>query len=222
MSTWDNADLLARCQRLANRPATDELMTDAKWYALLTEAQAQWMGTIAAICPETNFSAPELLTSADSGATYTFASYPIGHVEIRSARNGNLLVVGPEWDANTDFAQEGQTLRVPNGKTRTFSGGPYARYVKVPDVIDASTQPTMKPAHARMLLVYNALVRFCGITQQDPTFWLMMEQHAWSGDPNNPGDTGILGQLKTQFYASGLSAAPRAYVWYQSPDLGSN
>ena len=39
MATYDSADLLARCQRLALRPSTDEETAAADWFALITEGQ---------------------------------------------------------------------------------------------------------------------------------------------------------------------------------------
>jgi hypothetical protein len=109
------------------------------------------MGIIATHCPELNYGAPELMVTADAGKTYTVASYPLGHMEIRSARDGYLMRPGPEWDENSDYTPEGQTIRIPGNRTRTFSAGPYARYVPVPTTLDGSTAPVLKPAFARLL-----------------------------------------------------------------------
>jgi hypothetical protein len=114
------------------------------------------MGIIATHCPELNYGAPELMVTADAGKTYTVASYPLGHMEIRSARDGYLMRPGPEWDENSDYTPEGQTIRIPGNRTRTFSAGPYASYVPVPTTLDGSTAPVLKPAFARLLLIPRA------------------------------------------------------------------
>jgi hypothetical protein len=222
MAQYDSADLLSRCKALAQRPATDEDMSDAQWYIFLEEAQTYWIGQLAAHCPEVMYGAPELMTSSDGGYTYTVANYPLGHMEIRASRNGALLRPGPEWDDAADYTQEGQTIRIPGGRTRSFTDGPYARYVAVPGLLNASTAPVMKPAHMRLLLVPRACYIYAARGgYRDPTPFLQMEQKLWAGDPNLAGDTGYLGQLKTQYFGAGMAAVrPYDDAWWRgSPDL---
>jgi hypothetical protein len=223
LALYDSADLLAKTKALLKRPSTDEDLTDAQLYLWLGDAQTYWLGQIAVHCPELNWVSPELLTSSDSGATYTLASYPLGGVEIRSSRSGDLLIPGPDWGDTTDYVIEGQTVRIPHGRTRTFSAGPYARYVATPAALDGSTAPVMKPAYARLLLPARAAITYClAGGYRDPAPYMAIEQRLWSGDPNMPGDTGILGQLKTQYFASGMAAVKQPYDgawWRSSPDL---
>ena len=203
MANYDTADLLARAKRYLNRPSSDLGMADTDWYAFFTEGQAKWYEIIASHAPHVLYGAPELLTSADSGATYTFGStpFPGGQIEVRASRSGPLLTIGQEWDSGADFTWEGDKLRVPDGQTRTFSAGPYARYIAAPTTIDASTAPTLKPPAARRLIVYdacaNAAVR---MGSHDPATFRDLEQRAAWGDPHNPGDVGLIGALKTQVY----------------------
>lgn len=224
MALYDSADLLAKTQALLKRPSTDEDVTSAQLYLWLADAQTYWMGQIATHCPEINYSTPELLTSADSGLTYPLAAYPLGGVEIRASRSGQLLMPGPDWSETADFTVEGQTIRIPGGRRRTFTAGPYARYVRTPAALDGSTAPVMNPAYARLLLVPRACYYFATAGgYRDPSPYLLMEQKLWSGDPNLPGDTGFLGQMKAQYFGSGMAAAVSPYDgawWRGSPDLG--
>src|SRR5687768_809057 len=97
---WDSADLLQRCIDMAARPTADQEMSDARWYRRLTEAQSYWYGVFAAHVPHVLYGAPVLLTTADSGATYTFPAgiFPMGRVVIRASRSGEVLTSGPEWE----------------------------------------------------------------------------------------------------------------------------
>jgi hypothetical protein len=222
MALYDSADLLARTKRLARRPGTDEDITDPIWYEKLAEAQVQWMGELAALVPEPNYSAPEQLTSPDGGFTYTLAAEPLGgHLELRATRGGLVLLPGTDW-GDGDFVLEGQIIRIPGGRSRSFPNGPWARYVKAPGVLDATNQPVMKPAFARLLLPPTACYLFAlegGI--RDPGHYEKLMQERWSGNPNLPGTGGILQTLKTQFFAAGQAAVVSANLpwWRNNPDL---
>lgn len=222
MAMYDSADLLSRVKVDAQRPATDEDVTDAIWYQFLEEAQTYWIGQFAVHAPEVMYGAPELMTTSDSGATYTVASYPLGHMEIRSSRSGPLLRPGPDWDPNSDYTPEGQIIRIPDGRRRTFTTGPYARYVAAPGLLSGAVAPVLKPAHMRLLLVPRACYYYAlRGGHRDPTPFLQKEQKLWAGDPNLSGDTGFLGQLKTQVFGAGMAAAHGGDApWYMSPDLG--
>lgn len=203
MALWDVAWMLQQAKYHFNRPSSDLGMTDAIWYALFTEGQSKWYNIIATHAPKALYGAPELLTTSDSGATYDFAStpFPGGQIELRASRSGEVLTIGEEWDSGADFTWEGDTLRVPDGQTRTFSAGPYARYVAAPTAIDASTEPTLKPPSARILIVYDALANAAvRMGSHDPATFRDLEQRAAWGDPRSPGDAGIIGALKTQVY----------------------
>ena len=191
---------------LALRPTTDEETSDAQWYQILTEGEAHWKPIIATHCPWYLFAAPAVMSTADSGATYTFASSvtPL-RVEIYDALNGVLLKPCTYWDPAGDYVWEGSRIRWPQNRTRTFAaGGPYARIIAPPAAIDGSTASTILPDFARILLVYRAVAEWAnrgGL--RDPAPFKQMEKDAWY----SPSDgTGILVQLKSQNPFQGAAA----------------
>ena len=206
MATFDSADLLARCRRLAARPTTDTSTLDTDWYALLTEAQATWVNTFAAQAPWVLMVPPTLLTSTDGGITYPFPGcvMPLA-VELYDALDtGRILKPSSYFDPNGDYVWEGDHIRFPQGQAQSFANGPYARYVNPPDLLDASHQPSLVPPHARLLLVYRAVGEWAergGF--RDPAPYYRLEQKFWYGDPER-GDVGMLGALKSQnpFYGA--------------------
>ena len=209
MATWDSADLLARCRDEAQEPSAGTATTDAQWYSLLTASQHRVYRLFAQHVPHVLVGAPVALSTADGGATYTFPSsvYPLGYAEVREGTDGRVLWSGPNESWVADFVFEGDALRIPNGQTRTFSSGLYARYVTTPGTIDASTEPTLTPDWARILLVYDAVKTWAsqgGL--RDPSTWAQKFQHEWSGDPAVAGDVGICGALKTQIRRPGRDA----------------
>ena len=210
MATWDSADLLARCKALAQRPSTDESMPDATWYQFLSDAQDHWYGVFATHVPWILMGAPTLLTSSDSNETYDVASgdgTPLA-IEVYSAKDGYPLKVCPYWDSpGGDYVWEGTKIRFPAGKTRSFTSGPYARYIAQPDVISAAVEPTLAPNWTRKLLVYDAVAMWATIGgKRDPKPFRTLSQHAWSGDPSAAGDMGIMGALKLQNALMGTAA----------------
>ena len=227
MAYSTSAELLAGFKFFGMIPSTAETPTDAEVYVLLSKGQEKVFEMFAVHFPEVLYGAPGLMTTADGGYTYSFASsvFPYGSVEIRSSRSGALLTPTTDWGEG-DFVWEGDSIRIPNGKTRTFADGPYARCIAPPADITASVEPTLVPAMARALIMYYALYlwaeRGAGMNQADPNRYLGMFQSAWSGDPRIPGDTGILAVLKRQGYGSGMVAAGAngQPFWRGSPDLG--
>ena len=220
-------ELLAGFKFFSSIPGTSEKPTDPEIYILLSKGQEKCYEMWAAHFPEVLYGVPYLMTSADSGATYTFGSsvFPYGSVEIRSSRNGNILIPTTDWGEG-DYTWEGDNIRIPNGKTRTFSGGPYARFITAPVDISGTVEPTLIPKMARAMAMYYALYLWAemggGINQADPNRFLGMYQSAWSGDPRIPGDVGILQVLKKQGYGMGAEATDvrNQPFWRGSPDLG--
>lgn len=203
MATFDSADLLARVKLLTNRPATDESVTDANWYSMLTEGHAHWVNTIVAQCPWVMMGAPTLLASSDSGETYQFVDAssnsiaPLA-VEVYDTKAGRLLKNGAYWDASSDYVWEGHQIRFPQGALKTFSNGPYARYVLPPTTVSASVEPTLLPVHARLLAVYRAAALWASRGgMRDPAPYYEAERRMWLGDFAS-GDVGLLGALKMQ------------------------
>lgn len=222
MPLFDTADLLARCKREARRPAVDREMEDGDWYAYLTEAQVHWVREIATQVPEQMF-VTEKLATADGGVTYTFSLEPMGDYELRISPTGRLLVPGAEWDMAADFVPNGQTIRFPGQKPKAFSNGPWARYVPTPDVIDLTHEPTLKPTHARILLVHRALILWAsrgGL--RDPRPFQQLENDAWFGNPAT-GQFGLQAMLRSQPFLGGSAAIPSGTAddWYRYVDDGS-
>lgn len=211
MAAFDSADCLLRLRTILNRPSTDESLTDAIGYQLLTEGHATWYQTVAAQAPWCLMEAPTLLTSSDSGETYPFVDSsgssiaPIA-VEIYDTKAGRLLKHAAYWDASGDYIFEGIRIRFPQGKLRTFSNGPYARYVLPPTTVSAAIAPTLRPAHARLLAVYRAAALWATRGgMRDPSPYYEAERRFWLGDIAT-GDVGLLGMLKTQQPFGGASA----------------
>lgn len=162
MSLFTTADLLRRCKVILNRPATDEAFTvsstDDVWYDFLTMAQQEVHGQLAAIAPYAMYGALTQLTTADSGATFTFGTdvdsdnvFPYGHFEVYP--DANSYPDCPLLEG-VDFLFEGSKIRIPNGRTLTPT--PYARWVTPPNVIASGTEPTLQPKYARTLIAEKA------------------------------------------------------------------
>lgn len=220
MADYDVADLVARCKRHRRRPSTDEGTTDADWYAMLTEAEAHWKPVLAAHVPDAMFSAPVAMTTSDDGSTYDLPGSeddPLALLVLRSEK-GDLLKPGPYWDPNSDYVQEGGSIRMTRGRSVTFSDGPYARFIAGPGTIDAATDSTIQPARARILLVYHA----CELDasrggMDDPSYYLALQQKTAFGDPAIPGDVGIIGALKAKNQTGGMAAFQGGgqYRWWR-------
>jgi len=177
MANFDSPDILSRIKALLNRPSTDEAITDAQYYVMAGDAQRRVVSLLAFHAPEAMYGAPTLLTTADSGATYTFGTdadganiSPIGHIELRESKTGAMIPPASEWDISTlAYLFESDKIRWPGQKTRTFADGPYARFVTMPGLLNASTAPTLKPLYARELIVYDAAERAAVRVGLDPT-----------------------------------------------------
>jgi hypothetical protein len=224
MALYDTADLLRRCKNLSRRPATDQAMTDTKWYDFLTEAQQEAYPDIFSRFPDYGYSTPVLLTSTDGGKTYTFGLdqgvsgdpiRPTGHTEIYpnlSAIPDSPLTPG------ADFLIEGGLIRMPGNRTRLFPNGPYARFVADPAVaISAAQEPLLQPKMARMLLVYKALEQWASRrgSGANPSYW--------EGKYDKYLEKVFL-SLATAYNRRGSQAAgaDSDRVWWYSGDLGQS
>ena len=223
MALETSAQLLAYCKFKAARPTVDKEVSDTQWYILLSLAQEAWYGTFAQIFPAILYGDPTKMVTSDN-KVFTFADsvFPIGEVEIRDGRNGELLLPTVEWSEQGDFVPEGSQIRIPGNRTRTFTDGPYARYITPAGDIDADTEPTLVPAFARVLIACEALIEFAerGYGQRDPDFFKELKQRHWEGDPQIAG-SGILATLEGQYFGSGAAASENSVgPWYRSSDLG--
>lgn len=228
MADFDSADLLKRVKRVlgftGNTAIGDTTLgtLDERLYECLTNAQRRIVGIFAAAAPHSQVSAPEQLPTGDSGLTYTFAYYPWGHVELRDGRDGPLVYPANDWDqSGQGMVIEGQTLRVPNGETRTYADGLWARYVREPGVISAAVEPTLLPPSARICVVYAAAEEYAsqgGAMNPDPYITALAK--AMRGDPQINGDVGFVGRLQAQFHMMGAPAAmPYPSYWWRNPDF---
>jgi hypothetical protein len=210
MATWDSSDLLARAKRRLNRPSTDAALGDADLYAFATEGQHHWMQQLALFVPETNYGAPELMTTGDGGYTYSVAYEPL-YMEVKKNRTASFpMVPGEEWDSGADFVQEGKTIRRPNNQQ--FSEAPYARYVRAPAEIAAGTEPIMKPDYARILIVQYMVVQAARRLKMDASQYQAEMDREWWGNPLT-GQPGILAQLKARFGVTPPPTGP--HKWWQ-------
>lgn len=228
MADWDTANLVRRCKFKTRRPdaGQDEemldpdLVVDGFWYDLLTEAQDYWTDIMASTVPEALYGPPTLMQTADGGATWYFGSpaanpkvYPIGHLEIRESRSGRVMIPGTDWQSK-DFVMEGDHIRLPNGKSKLFSAGPYARFVTRPSGINAATEPTIQPPGARILLVNRACILWCsqGGGMRDSTAFEKEEAMNWNR---------IVNALRTQFHLAGAQAVDdEGGDWWHGIDTG--
>lgn len=217
MALYDRAWLLQRCKDIARRMHADETIDDTKWYRLLTEAERHWMEQLAVYAPEANRMS-ELLISDDDGLTYSLTREPLGAVVILESLDGRELHPGPEWSARTGYVLNDQTISFPGGVARTFTDGPYAIYHPAPEnAIDEDHEPTLKPARARALLPYRAVILYAsegGL--KNPAYAQNLEDEEFYGNPQI-GKPGLLASLKQQYQANygGGSARP----WYRNRDM---
>lgn len=212
MATYDAPDMLAELRALLAVGSNTQGSTTAQYYRLLQDAQVRIAQIMATHVPHAN-RIVEALDTADSGATYTFDFYPLGHAEIRDGRNGALVLPASDWDPN-GYVIEGQTLRMPNGQTRQFANGLYARYNRVPGALDGSNPPILKPEHARMAVVYDAAVLFASQgNAMDKTPYEILKRNFLWGDPEVFGDVGLIPALKSQYYGQGASAQQNERWW---------
>jgi hypothetical protein len=179
MAYLDTADLVLKVQMGLNRPTTDEMFTVSTTndviYSALTDQQDEEIKYIAGRCPSAMNLGPVQMTTADSGATFTFgndadsaAIIALGHFEIYASTSDY-----PDCplEEGTDYIVEDSNIRtLPYGSTR--SPTPYAVFVKPGNVIDSNDEPTL-PKVCRPALVSGACARLsANRLKQDPSSFL--------------------------------------------------
>lgn len=214
---YSSSELLRLCKVKLNRPSADEAFTvttaDDVWYDLLSEAQDQVMGQLAAICPEPMYGDLTQLQTSDSGASFIFDTdvdgddvHAFGHYELYANTQGypdSPLVEG------VDFIWLGSKIVVPNGRTMST---PYGRWVTPPHKIDATNQPVLQPKYARVLIVDRA----CALAaeqrlKQDPSAF----EKSYAANLAR-----VLLDLKTSAYGQGGRASQMVQrPWWNSGDL---
>jgi hypothetical protein len=212
MAAWDSADLLARFNRYAGRPSSDEI-SDATKYARLAEAQSDVIHEIAAIYPYCLYrsAGPATLTTSDN-KVYTFgndgnsvAMGPVGHVKI--FRN---LADYPDCALveGVDYLNEGTQIRIPNNRTE---GTLYWHGIPIPiDIASGgSAEPALRPAPSRVLIVIRAVWNFALEGNRDAALAEAMERKWYREFPK------WMLVFKTQFSqggALGLTGVDRAVL----------
>lgn len=179
MSGWTASDLKERFQLYLGRGNggvldADELWTDARIYLLLADAQEAVYADLAPFAPHAFVGVPVLLTSSDGGVTYTFPAYPIAHVEVFAQEAGGRQLFATSYGNRAgDFVIEGSVLRAPGNVARTYASGPWARFSRFPDRIDAATDPAIEPEPARELVLWKALETAAEVANGalDATVW---------------------------------------------------
>ena len=214
MAFYDTADLLARCKRDLNRPDSDEAITDAHWYAFMSEAQQEAFWYLAGRVPEALVGSPAQLTAAGDNKTFTFGTDVDGAnvVPLALALYRTLAEI-PDAPLveGIDFLMEGSRIRIPND--RTMSPAPYGQWVSPPNVINASTEPTLlKPARA--LIASGAVAKAAAKRlKQDPGPYL---------DQYKSDMVSLLVVLRAQVYTQGALRVAANWDWTRGmADSGS-
>lgn len=175
------------------RPTTDETLTDAQAYQILTDAQQALFEDIMVRMPNANKQVPVALTSSDGGFTFGFGLDSNGDNIVPMGRVGIYpsLTSIPDypWQEGVDFLNEGTQLRIPNN--RTYAGTLYYYGTIPPAPISANSAPTLRPAADRVLIVYGAAGLYAGWGDlRDPTSYQALY---------SIGLGRLLLRLKTQF-----------------------
>lgn len=218
MASFDSADLLSRLRREIRQPSGTVFPADADLYVLLGEAQIKVMLDFDRIVPRANIGVPTLMTTADAGYTYTFgtdgdgnALFPLGAVMVYRQQTD---VPDFPMVEGVDYLMEGDKIRFPNNRPYSGSTAPYWQGVTMPLKLDGSTAPVLKPIQARMLLVYEAAVRYQTMVGGDTTGF------------SNKYDTAflqIVGALQKQYArqasiaATNPAAGPARARWWRWP-----
>jgi hypothetical protein len=137
------------------------------------------------------------------------------YVLIYDSASGNLLRPGSYDDPNADYVWEDDKIRMTRDQARTFASGPTCRIMAPPTQIDGSTAPTLKPDHARILLIYHAAAEWArrGGKRDPKPFETKEHELAWGKD--GTGDIGIVGALKASNPFLGMMAyAQRGFTGY--------
>lgn len=162
---WTSADLLSRFNVLAGRPnttPTTDAIPDTTKYQYLADAEQFVFDRIASIAPKTLYSAPQSLTTADGGMTFTYGTdgngyplFPIGRTRIYP----NLSAIpGGAWIPNIDYLDEGVQIRMPNQVP--YGGSLYWYGVTPIGQMSDTVQPILNPPAARMLIAIDAVKNF--------------------------------------------------------------
>lgn len=213
MSNLDSADLLSRLRDACDLPATDEALTDARGYTLLSDAQVEVTALLAQHIPWVMYTAAVQMTTSDNIVFSLSSGAWVGKIEVTPSLGGYPWVEGVNWDSGSDFTMEGESSIRRTGN-RTYTGTlPYVRYVPKPTVISASVQPTLKPSEALLAVVQIAAAKYHrqgGYRDPKPA---LQEAHAilWGrNDGPFSGSPGLIPAYKSMQASDGTLDRP----WY--------
>lgn len=163
VSLWTSAALLARVRRYLRQPSTSDFPGDTDIYAALSETDNQVRRRVLMACPWLMLSAPTLMTTADSGLTFTFGldsdGSPIQPMGGYALFRQTTDVPDFPLEKGVDYLDEGNRIRMPAGRASQINwpgGAPYF-YGNLPSVqISSLVEPTLEPVDRRVLLVWGA------------------------------------------------------------------
>ena len=166
---WQNTDLLIRFNRMAGRPPADAIGDPVKYLAL-ADAQDAVITKISGIVGRAMYGAPTLMTTADSGLTWTFGTDGNGYPLVPLAAHVYLslsAIPSYPWNPGQDYLDEGSTIRMPNNTP--YTGTLYWQGITPPQQISASVQPILNPPAARILICIKAVQTFAEEAIRNPS-----------------------------------------------------
>ena len=163
VTQFTTADLITRIRRVLPQPGNLDFPSTNDLYAFLMEAENETKRDLLGPCPWLVLQAPTLMTTADSGLTWTFGSDADGNAIAPFGEYAlyRRLTDIPDFplERGVDYQDELIRIRMPAGRADPISypdGAPYF-YGNIPTLfIDATHDPTLPPIDARILLVWKA------------------------------------------------------------------
>src|SRR5215467_11953767 len=182
MPIWDGPYLLGQFNRMAGRPASDQVTDDTK-YLWLSEAQDQVVADVASRYPEALYPTGVLPMLTTNNKIFTFGKradgtdiFPIGKVMIFTKPSANPgMPLQPGWD----YLERGTAIEIPND--RTYPAPLYWRGITPPLYITATTLPSILPLPARNLITLLAVKNFGQAGNINPDLAAQMTE-LWSRD----------------------------------------
>lgn len=177
---WDSTELRDRLLLHLGRGnggvmQYDELWNAARVWQVLGDGNEMVFADVSPVVPLIFVGDPVQLKTTDGGVTYDFPTWPTGHVEVYAQENGGRVLRGSSYgNLAGDFVFEGDKLRMPGDRARTFSGGaPWARFCGFPPRMSDTVQPTLKPYAARELILYASMLKASDVpgAQLDAAPW---------------------------------------------------